>query len=112
MTDTRYHDAQLATGPASPIRRPTSRLTSMVTVFARKMGDFFVAWTNRRAIYKLSLLDDRHLQDIGLTRADVTWALGLPMDVDPSTELNALVERKRAAKCWGRKFANESASRH
>lgn len=104
MTDTRYHDAHLTAGPATPLRRPTPRFSSMVTVLARKMGDFLVAWTNRRAIYKLSRLDDRHLQDIGLTRADVTWALGLPLDVDPSSELNALVERKRAAKYWGRTF--------
>ena len=110
MTNTRYHDAHLTAGPANPLRRPTTRFSSMVTALVRKMGDFIVAWTNRRAIYKLSLLDDRCLQDIGLTRADVTWALGLPLDVDPSTELNALVERKRAAKVWGRKFTGKAAS--
>lgn len=45
---------------------------------------FFLAriisnWRTRRELARLSELDDFLLRDIGVTRADVRWAAGLPL---------------------------------
>ena len=45
------------------------------------------SWNNRRKLAKLADLDDRLLADIGLTREDVSWSLGLPFTIDPAFEL-------------------------
>jgi hypothetical protein len=68
------------------------------------LGTAFERWSNRRAIYKLARLEDRILRDIGVTRADVEWALSLPAEVDVSIALNDLVQRRRDAARWARTF--------
>ena len=59
----------------------------------------FVArrWANRRAVRDLLDWDDNALRDIGLTRADVRLALGLPMSEDPSVRLTDWVSERRTA---------------
>ena len=53
---------------------------------------------NRRAVLALLEWDERALRDIGLTRADVRLALGLPFREDPSARLEAWVLERRAAR--------------
>jgi uncharacterized protein YjiS (DUF1127 family) len=52
---------------------------------------------NRRAVTGLLEWDDRALKDIGLTRADVRLALGLPLPEDPSRRLCDWASERRAA---------------
>lgn len=61
-------------------------------------------WANRRAIYRLAALDDRYLKDIGVSRADVHWALSHPWHVDPSIMLSTRVDRRKGAARWARRF--------
>lgn len=49
-------------------------------------------WRRRGRINQLSDLDDRMLDDIGVTRHDLTWAKGLPLEFNP---LTAIEERTR-----------------
>ena len=53
---------------------------------------------NRRAVLVLLDWDDRALRDIGLTRADIRLALGLPFREDPSARLQAWALERRAAR--------------
>ncbi|GAB4225874.1 MAG: hypothetical protein Kow0032_02480 [Methyloligellaceae bacterium] len=72
---------------------------------ARKLGDAFALWSNRRAVHKLARLEDRFLADIGISRADVERALSRPWHVDPSRELQKSVSQRRAATRWARRFS-------
>lgn len=100
MTQTHYDEAQRSFGSAGNSQRPSFGLMRMVSVWAKKFQTVFVRWANRRAVYRLSVMDDRLLSDIGLTREDVTWALSLPGETDPSEALNDLVQRRRDARNW------------
>jgi uncharacterized protein YjiS (DUF1127 family) len=53
---------------------------------------------NRRAVLVLLDWDERALRDVGLTRADVRLALGLPFAEDPSARLQAWALERRAAR--------------
>jgi uncharacterized protein YjiS (DUF1127 family) len=56
----------------------------------------FANWRRRGRLTQLETLDDRVLEDIGLKRADLSWARYLPLDRDPLQALNILaVERRR-----------------
>ncbi|WP_374333679.1 DUF1127 domain-containing protein [Aestuariivirga sp.] len=52
-------------------------------------------WRARRAVQRLDALDDFLLQDIGVTRADVRWASGLPLSVNAALELEERATRRR-----------------
>ena len=52
-------------------------------------------WRALRSIRRLSLLDDHLLRDIGVDRADVHWAAGLPLTVNAAL---ALEERSTQAR--------------
>lgn len=61
---------------------------------ANAVTRFFRAWKNRRDFMKLGEMSDAELADIGLVRADLHAAVGLPFGVDPTTRLNMLVETR------------------
>jgi uncharacterized protein YjiS (DUF1127 family) len=44
-------------------------------------------WRARRQLRTLMALDDYLLNDVGLTRGDLRFGLGLPRDVDPIEEI-------------------------
>ncbi|MDP2621878.1 MAG: DUF1127 domain-containing protein [Hyphomicrobiales bacterium] len=67
-----------------------------------EIARFFQAVGNRRAVRRMTLLDDRLLADIGLSRTDVTSALAQPVWVDPSRNLAETVEYRRRGRLWGR----------
>ena len=52
-------------------------------------------WRARRAVARLDALDDFLLHDIGVTRADVLWAAGLPLSVNAALELEERATRRR-----------------
>jgi uncharacterized protein YjiS (DUF1127 family) len=55
---------------------------------------FFRAWRNRREFYRLGDMSDAELSDIGLTRADLHVAIGLPFGIDPTARLGAIVRAR------------------
>jgi uncharacterized protein YjiS (DUF1127 family) len=57
---------------------------------------------NRRSVRRMTLLDDRLLADIGLSRSDVASALAQPVWVDPSRDLAETVANRRKGRLWGR----------
>jgi uncharacterized protein YjiS (DUF1127 family) len=56
----------------------------------------WVAGLRRRKLASLLDLDDHMLADVGVTRADVKWALDLPFSHDPGLELQRRALRNRA----------------
>jgi len=52
-------------------------------------------WKARRAICRLEILDDYMLHDIGLTRAEVEWAAGLPLSVNAGLALEQRALNRR-----------------
>ena len=49
---------------------------------------------NRKAIQKISTLDDHMLKDIGVTRYDVKWASRLPLSEDAAAKLEIIARRR------------------
>ncbi len=68
---------------------------ALVGVAIRAVRDVAAAMRNRREVRDLQRLDDRALKDIGLARADVEAALGLPIHLDPSRHLVDITGRQR-----------------
>jgi len=54
-------------------------------------------WKARQSLRELEDAEDWLLKDIGLTRNDITWALGLPLSVNSADELNKRVYRGRTS---------------
>lgn len=52
------------------------------------------SWLAKRNLKRLEQLDDYMLNDIGLSRADVRYALKLPYDVDPVDEMMRLQDQR------------------
>ena len=59
-------------------------------------------WLKRRRLYRLQLLDDLMLNDIGLLREEVEAALQQPLRIDPVRDLN---QRARARRAGGARFS-------
>jgi uncharacterized protein YjiS (DUF1127 family) len=56
----------------------------------------------RAAFMRTTCLDDRTLEDIGVTRDEVEWAARLPLSVNASRALHARARARRAAEGEGR----------
>ena len=52
------------------------------------------SWLAKKNLKRLETLDDYMLNDIGLTRADLRFALRLPYDLDPIDEMARLREQR------------------
>jgi len=106
MTYTPY-DTQPRLRPADESGRPSkaTQATQQAWALVGKFQSACILWSNRRAIFKLARLEDRYLHDIGVSRADVDWALAQPWHVDPSFLLNERISKRRAAARWARGFS-------
>ena len=67
-----------------------------------KAANLFRAWQNRREMYRLGVMSDVELADIGLTRGDLYEVRDTPIHADPTARLGALADinrRQAAARC-------------
>ncbi|WP_421914335.1 DUF1127 domain-containing protein [Mesorhizobium sp.] len=87
----------------------TSRITSRPAVamrVANTISNFYRAWKNRRAFYRLGEMSDAELADIGLTRSDLHVAIDVPFGSDPTVRLRSIaVERAETIEDLARKVA-------
>lgn len=60
------------------------------------LSRLFHNWKARRAVSQLAGFDDYMLADIGISRADVDWAIKLPLTTDAT---GALESRSRLRQC-------------
>jgi uncharacterized protein YjiS (DUF1127 family) len=74
-----------------------TRVVRVVDGFVRTLNRVREAWAHRRAVAELAALDAHQLRDIGLSRADVLWAMETPLREDPTMHLARLVRERRAA---------------
>lgn len=71
----------------------SSRISSRPAVamrVANTVFNFYRAWKNRRAFYRLGEMSDAELADIGLTRADLHVAIDVPFGSDPTARLRTI----------------------
>lgn len=88
--------------PRYSAERPLVR--SVVGFVSEKLGRLFAARRARREIAKLARSHDGLLEDIGLTRSDVDWALMRHWSEDPSEALAARLQCRKAATRWARSY--------
>ncbi len=81
----------------------TNGLNDAVRTALKQLKHLFVVWKNRRAIMRLARHNDRMLDDIGLSRGDIDWALSHSLVDDPSLALAKRVARRRSAAQWARR---------
>jgi uncharacterized protein YjiS (DUF1127 family) len=78
---------------AHPVLRESGSGHAGITSFISRVMRH---WNDRRTVHAMSQLDDHLLADIGLTRADLDWALHQPSSGRPSEELTRLAAERRA----------------
>jgi uncharacterized protein YjiS (DUF1127 family) len=76
---------------ATEIPRAASR-PALTTRVAETVANFYRAWKNRRAFYRLGEMSDAELADIGLTRSDLHVAIDVPFGRDPTVRLRCMAE--------------------
>ena len=75
----------------------TARAMTPAAFLARTIGrvaQVVKAWRNRREFYRLGEMTDAELADIGLTRADLSVVVGLPLSVDPTAQLGVIANAR------------------
>ena len=70
------------------------------------------SYRHRQQVAKLLAWDDRGLDDIGVTRADVQLALGLPATEDPSFRLRMWALERRSARLATQREARSAWNRY
>lgn len=72
------------------------------TILAAPFNALRLVWDRAReyrerrdAFRALARLDDRMLDDIGMSRGDLDWASRLPLQINAARELRILAERRR-----------------
>jgi uncharacterized protein YjiS (DUF1127 family) len=79
---------------------------AVATRVAYAFVNFYKAWKNRRAFYRLGEMSDAELADIGLTRADLYVAIDGPFGADPTAKLRAIAaDRVETVEDFARKVA-------
>lgn len=82
------------------IADPGTRSAGLSDLFARLGAGIrrLAARHARRAVFRdMARLDDRMLDDIGFTRAEVETAAGLPLEVNASLAVRHMAAERRAA---------------
>ena len=82
--------------------RIAARLLAGVTGLVR-------TYRHRRQVAALLSWDDRGLEDIGVTRADVQLAIALPVSEDPSFRLRMWALERRSARLAAQREARKAA---
>jgi uncharacterized protein YjiS (DUF1127 family) len=82
------------------------------TVLLAGVSKLVRSYRHRRQVAKLLAWDDRGLEDIGVTRADVQLALGLPATEDPSFRLRMWALERRSARLAAQREARKAADRY
>lgn len=80
--------------PTTDTVRPVSE-RSALTRISDWVSSMATAIRRRRALYALADMDDAMLDDIGLTRGDVDWALNLPLTTNAALELQRHARNRR-----------------
>lgn len=62
---------------------------------SRRLSERLRQRRDRRALRRITDLDDHLLRDIGVTRAEVELALSAPLTLDAGTELRRLANERR-----------------
>jgi uncharacterized protein YjiS (DUF1127 family) len=55
---------------------------------------YYHNWQSRRAVSKLTELNDHYLKDIGLTPSDVRWAASQPLNVNATLALEECARQR------------------
>lgn len=54
---------------------------------AANLATLYRNWKARKAVRDLEKLDDHLLKDLGVTRAEISMALHMPLDINPAVYL-------------------------
>lgn len=92
-----YASSELGTAGGS---RNSSSFANVFSNFLEVAGRALKLWTNRREVQHLARLEDHNLADIGLSRADIDWAMAQPWPLDATEGLAKRVNCRRAANHW------------
>lgn len=76
---------------------PIARLRGILAAAARDVRRYRELRRDRAAFLHLARLDDRLLDDIGVTREDVEWAARLPLDRNAARALRGRATRRCSA---------------
>lgn len=68
----------------------------VLTSLTDRIAGFYRIWKTRRRIVKMTDLDDRILDDIGLARGDLYAVLDQPFSQNPAFELQRIAQRNRS----------------
>jgi uncharacterized protein YjiS (DUF1127 family) len=77
-------------------RHQNGATTGSLSSLPGQIAQRYRAWKARRRIVKMTDLDDRILDDIGVSRDDLYAVLTLPLSQNPAFELQRISRRNRS----------------
>lgn len=104
-----YHETRAAVPGGSLHARAFYMPATPPLGLFRAVGRWFVHWRRRRRYLALADLDDRQLDDIGLTRGEVEWGRDLPLHRNAAV---LVAERARVRRHGERPGARRRRTRH